>query len=106
MNNRNRGRRWFLAHPGRRPILDRSTTVRASMGVVMERWCPTQQMLGVFLKENTSEEATSNRNYRAVDGNLGISAVEYRGRRRHGRRNVRKLSVRIRVCSFSTEIRP
>jgi hypothetical protein len=22
------------------------------MGMVLERWCPTQQMLGVFLKEN------------------------------------------------------
>jgi hypothetical protein len=31
------------------------------MGVVMERWCPTQQMLGVFLrKENNCEETTSN----------------------------------------------
>src|SRR5215467_14461244 len=26
------------------------------MGVVMERWCPTQQMLGLFLRRDGSEE--------------------------------------------------
>ena len=26
---------------------------RANMGVVMERWCPTQQVLGVFLMDLT-----------------------------------------------------
>jgi len=28
-----------------------SVGCHANMGVVMERWCPTQQMLSVFLKE-------------------------------------------------------
>src|SRR5262249_30820274 len=40
------------------------------MGVVMERWCPTQQMLGVFLRRNRSEETTISWNYRIADGNV------------------------------------
>jgi hypothetical protein len=28
------------------------------MGVVMERWCPTQQMLGVFLTERDPPEGS------------------------------------------------
>jgi hypothetical protein len=45
--------------------------------------------VGCISEENTREETTSNRNYCATDGNIGISAVEYRGRRRHGRRHDR-----------------
>jgi hypothetical protein len=44
------------------------------MGVGMERWCPTQQMLGVFLRKG--EKATSNWNYCAADGNVGIGAAK------------------------------
>jgi hypothetical protein len=45
------------------------------MGVVMERWCPTQQMLGVFLKENKREETTFSWNYCAADGNISIGPI-------------------------------
>jgi hypothetical protein len=32
-------------------LVAQACDLTADMGVVMERWCPTQQMLGVFLKE-------------------------------------------------------
>jgi hypothetical protein len=40
----------------------------------MERWCPTQQMLGVFLGDK-SEETTFSWDYCTADGNIGISAI-------------------------------
>jgi len=39
------------------------------MGVVVERWCPTQQMLGVFLGDK-SEETAFSWNYLAIDGDI------------------------------------
>jgi hypothetical protein len=40
------------------------------MGVVMERWCPTQPVLGVFLGDG-SEETAFSWDHRAADGNIG-----------------------------------
>ena len=52
------------------------------MGVVMERWCPTQQVLGVFLG-GISEKATANWNCCVADDSISacpeqVPAVHWR----------------------------